>query len=132
MANNDEAIDADILLDRLVSASTSEDVETALHQILDAKISITEDSVWTALISIFHDGSCGNLQVPDGRTTAGRILLESLQTNKTPATTLLEAPGRILESCIDVACSDGSEGIYARILALQLLQELSNLSLIHI
>lgn len=133
-SNDDEAIDIDLLLDRLVSASNSEDAEQALDQILNAlpRISIPEDAneVWTALISIFHDGSLGDtLQVPDGRTTAGRILLQLLQSPSTSSTVAnILLPLHLLESCIDVACSNDGTALYPRMLALQILQKVSSSS----
>lgn len=104
-----------LLLDRLVSSSSSEDVEAALEKLLtydgDLERLLEEPELIPKLNQLFQSDS----------SLAARLLLKLSQQKRSILEVLLLHDCRLLESAIDVA-SEPSNSNYARILALQLLQ----------
>lgn len=135
MPSESGTVDAALLLDRFVSASSSEDIHNSLQQILHAVQTgdltsqevCAELDILSALLSVFQESKYKGLTVEDGSALTARIystLIEKGERNTT--VTLLQEPdpGRLLESAIDVA-SDSSVQPYPRVLALQLLRRLA-------
>lgn len=107
-----------LLLDRLVSSSSSEDVEVALEKLLDYEGDMEqwldqEPELIPKLQKLFLSES--------SQVLAARMLLKLSQQSRSLLEILLLHECRLLESAIDVA-SDSTNSNYARTLALQLLQ----------
>jgi len=148
-------VDTALLLDRLVSASSGEDVVDSLEQILKglehagkgsnstghaAAVApseiVAELEVVTALLQVLQN-NYKKLNLPiDAQPLAARIYLKLLERgDRDCVATLLQepAPGRLLETAIDVACDSGTgsetststTSAYPRVLALQLLRQLA-------
>lgn len=129
----EESTDAALLLDRFVSASTSEDVNSSLTSILrglqKGKIEpyevYNEIEVLSALLQVLQTNQYKDLPVEDSAGVAARIYLELLnKSNKDGINTLLQEPssGRLIETSIDVASNNEYlAGIYPRVVCLQVL-----------
>jgi Uso1 / p115 like vesicle tethering protein, head region len=145
-SNSDDSvvIDAALLLDRFVSASSSDDVSSSLTSILRGlqKGDIAPEDVYnefevlSAMLQILQDNKYKDLPVEDSSPTVARIYLElfnisskNSSRHKNGIATMLQepSPGRLVETTIDVA-SDESGGIYARVVCLQLLHAICTIS----
>jgi chromosome segregation ATPase len=126
------AADAALLLDRIVSASTSQDMVSSLEAIEDALKARTLDpkeivradedsSILPVLLTLIQTSQWRDLPVEDAPTLVTRVYhtLTTLTTSSSPqqdakeiCDTLLRqpSPGRWLEALIDVSCSSGSAG----------------------
>lgn len=141
--NPHNTVDTALLLDRLVSASSSDDVRDSLQLLLQgrqrgtvaAREVVQELPVLTALLQLV-----ARSDPPEVQALAARVYLSLLYTTQPSqqqtqsddedddedVTEILlqePSPGRLLEICIDVA-SDPSGSTYPRVLCLQLLREL--------
>jgi hypothetical protein len=140
LSNGEESMDAALLLDRFVSASTSEDVNDSLNCILRGlqKGSIApnefynEIEVLAALLQILQTNKYKELPAEDSVAVAARIYLELLSKtsstgNKDGINTILQepSPGRLIETSIDVASNnDHAAGTYPRVICLQVLNSI--------
>jgi len=127
MTDSDKETDVEILLDRLVSASTARDVSESLehiHQALQQSSSSSSSletfvsynnatELWKLLLVIFQtSNSLQDWYIEDGPTLVGQVYWELVQTNHTQVVkALLEQPepGRWIQALLDVATSHNDE-----------------------
>jgi hypothetical protein len=132
---------AEMLMDRFVSASSVQDAVESLQGILDGfKKSSTDEEPWQSswiwqhedysehLVHLLQHGtlkSCSDLPCEDGVNLALQLYQQPPFLVSASKEALLQpAPGRLLEALLDVM-DHAERPIYTRVLALQVLEQLS-------
>ena len=151
-----QPVNAALLLDRFVSASTAVDVHSSLESILKAleakKLPVSallqnddddDEDVYGRFLQVLGTQESHNNRLPvgdEGSNAVARILLKLVQQCSSDETLLLltqPQPGRLLETLLDVACSRDDDddddsslafSSYTRVLCLQILQQLTRSS----
>ena len=128
---------AALLMDRLVSASSSDDVRESLMSMLE-KLKLGDDAllpedVWAdaelleAMLQLLSSASYKALPVEEGPVLVAQIYLLLLQDRQASILLKQPQPGRLLETLLD-CIGDHNQTSYSRVLCLQVLTKVCNSS----